>query len=203
MSRLVLVLAQLALVCCATLAQASPIIYTEQATGSGSLGPSVFSNALVTITFTGDTINVQQLPFGFSNGVGTSTVNISGIGTAVFTNTMQVFVGPQNNGPLPPAAGIAQNYGPIGDVLITVNPVFASYDLSTPIGPITGPPSFDASIPITPTNLGDFSLTSAGNSTFTATTGVAPVPEPGSGTLLAFGSLAIFSYCRLRTRADA
>lgn len=65
------------------------------------------------ITFTGDTIYDYPLPFGFTDYIGTSTVNISGIGTVVFTDSMQMFVTTQVVLNLTPAAGFAGYSGGI------------------------------------------------------------------------------------------
>src|SRR5579864_1566342 len=72
-------------------AEATPITYTEQATGSGSLGGSPFTNKLTTITVTGDTSGVVQSPANFFHVDGPATVDVSGVGTAVFSDTIEAF----------------------------------------------------------------------------------------------------------------
>src|SRR5438874_1837668 len=67
---------------------ANPITYTDQVIGSGKLGATTFTDALVTVTFTGDTSNV--IPgsgfVDFIITVGTATVNVQGVGTATLIN---------------------------------------------------------------------------------------------------------------------
>jgi hypothetical protein len=56
---------------------------------------------------------------------------------------------------------------PKADILDTAGSAFQTYDLKSPIGPITGPILLNASFPF-PTDKGAFKINSAGNSTFTA-----------------------------------
>lgn len=151
----------------AAAAHAVPITYTVAATGTGSLGASSFTNALVTITLTADTSTVTH-PFGVTfNNSGPATVDVAGIGTATLTDNFIVFDnqagGPGGIG----AAGIEDNTIFL-NLLDTANAAFASYDLKSAIGPITGTALFNAGN-LFPTNRGDFTLTSVGDSTFTAT----------------------------------
>src|SRR5690348_16425412 len=83
----------------APLAHAGAITYTEQATATGSLGANSFTTALVTITFSGDTLNVTNPLTGiFRNMVGTATVTVAGIiGAATFTDTMGAVDNQNNN----------------------------------------------------------------------------------------------------------
>src|SRR5262249_59477125 len=72
-------------------AHAAPITYEVTATGTGSLGGASFSNALVTLTLSGNTSTVTH-PFGSTfNNTGTATVAVAGIGTATLTNPIVVF----------------------------------------------------------------------------------------------------------------
>lgn len=169
-----------------------PITYTEQVVASGTLGTATFTDALITIGLSGDTGNVTGGSGFFTNMVGTFTVDISGVGEAVFTDSMEVFV---NQAFSPPAAG----FGDIstgGSVLDTFNSVFASYDLTTPIGPISGGSFIRPDLSFG-TTLGALNITSAGDSTFTASTSA--VPEPASRIFLAAAIAAILVY-RVRRR---
>ena len=166
-------------------AQASAITYTEQATASGSLGGTAFTNALVTLTLVGDTSNVTGTTF-LTNSVGTFTLNVSGLGGGTFTDALWVF---DNQTFSPPAAGFGLTAG--GSILDTFDNAFGAYGLVTPIGPITDSPfinsgeSFD-------TTAGAFIINSSGNSTFTASTG--SVPEPVSVTLMGVGLLGLVGF---------
>lgn len=169
--------------------QAEPITYVEQAVASGSLGSQSFSNALVTVTFTGDTANVTGGAGNLSNAVGEATVTVAGIGTATFTDSsVGAFVNQSRN-----AAGIADNNGSILD---TFNSGFGSYNLSTPLGPLSGSPFIRPDLTF-PTTLGGLRLGDAGPSTFTASTSI---PEPSSLTIFSLLGVAGFGYLRWRRR---
>src|SRR5262249_43357886 len=137
-------------------AYAVPITYSVSATATGSLGGSPFTDALVTITVSSDTSTVSGGGNFFSN-TGPGTAAVAGIGTATLTGGGLVFAnhtgGPTNIG----AAGIETALG--GDILDTVNAAFASYDLKSAIGPISGPPIINSGTPF-PTSLGSLILTS-------------------------------------------
>jgi hypothetical protein len=76
-------------------AQATPITYTATATLSGKIGNTAFTNAAVTVTLKGDTANVavppSPLPSTSLVTVGTATIDIAGVGTATFTDPVEVF----------------------------------------------------------------------------------------------------------------
>jgi hypothetical protein len=161
-------------------AQAMSITYMVESIGSGTIGTQSFSDAPVEVSFTGDTANVSGGSGYFTNNVGTGTVSIGGIGTATFTESLFAFV----NQIYPPAAiaGIADSNGSILD---TLNPLFATYDLTSAIGPITGDTFFRNDLSYS-TNLGTLNFSAMDSiSTYTAST--VPVPAPfwlfGSGLL--------------------
>ncbi len=167
---------------------ASTITYTEQAVVSGSLGNNFFNNSLVTLTLVGDTANVTGSAGFFQNLVGTFTVDVASVGMATFTDPMEVF---DNQG------SIAAGFGDLalaGSVLDTFDAAFATYDLTTAIGPITNSPFIRPDLSF-PTTLGGFNIQSSGNSTFTASTGTA-TPEPGSLVLLGTGLVGLFGSLR-------
>jgi hypothetical protein len=179
MRKLWLILLCLAFV--STQAAATAITYTESAIGSGTIGNAQFNDALITISWTGDTTNVQDLGGFFENDTapGAVLLTIAGFGSAHFTDALYVF---DNQG------GVTVGFAFSGQsILDTVSGVFSGYNLMTDIGPIT-----DASF-IRPdvsyaTDAGLFNLQTAGNSTFTASTG-SGVPEPTTLSLLGIGLL--------------
>jgi hypothetical protein len=189
MKRLVLI----ALGCCAALAHASTITYTDQVTASGSLGTTDFTNALVTLTLVGNTTDVTGSGSGpFVDSVGDFTVTISGVGTATFTDDMRVVDNQTSD-----VAG----FGDVDEglfVLGTGDVRFATYDLRSGIGPITDTTMINIS--------GGFSTTagilvfsdSSEDSTFTAN-----MPEPGPAGLIGLGLAAILARRRLRSRIEA
>jgi hypothetical protein len=168
-------------------ARAESITYTEQVTASGSLNGTSFTNAQVTLTFTGDTVNVTSLGGGlFVNQTGTTTVAIDGIGMDTLKSPAGAFVSQSLS-----EAGFL---GGSATISATTNSVFATYDLTTSItasGSPVGSTGFGF-----PTSLGTLTLTGfGGTSTFTATRGApTATPEPASLTLLAVGMLCMAGY---------
>jgi Transposase, Mutator family len=135
-------------------ASADPITYTESASATGSLGSNSFTNALVTITVQADTSGVISC-FGIALcNLGTGSVSVAGVGTATFTNMIDAFVANSNTGAVHSAAGIF--HPSIGDILDTLSSVFATYSLTTSIGPVTGSPVFNSFA--FPTSGGNFVL---------------------------------------------
>jgi hypothetical protein len=181
-------------------ATAGLITYTETVTGSGSLGGTAFTDALITITATADTGNVMNAGPGILDVKNASTtLDVTGIGSGTFTGNMVTFVN-QNVSPQTPAVGFADlTVG--ADVLDTSNPAFATYDLTTPIGPVSGPSILSTGSTFG-TTAGNFKLTAtSGLVTFEATTQGA-VPEPSTLILTSVGFVGVL-FSRFRHRARA
>jgi hypothetical protein len=188
----VLRIASLALLLGAGWANAAAITYTESATASGSLGGTAFNNSLITLTFVGNTSNVTMLSAGFfANTVGTISIQIASLGTtASLADTSQIFV---NQGAS--AAGFADNT--LGSILDTYSSVFGSYALTTAIGPITNTNYINSGLGFA-TDHGTFVISSAGNSTFTASLGSASAPEPATIALFGISILGVVGMLALR-----
>jgi len=173
----------------ASSAFAVPITYTEQAVGSGSLDGVAFTDASVVLTMINDTGNVTGSAPVFTN-LGTLTVSVAGGAPETFTNTTHAFSNQRVT-----TVGFTETV----DILDDVSASFATYDLTTAIGPITGTPIIDASTSY-PTSSGAFNLSSvSGNVTFTAT--LAAVPEPSALALLAAALAGLFGIARLRQKS--
>jgi hypothetical protein len=169
--------------------RAGMITYTETYTGTGSLGTTNFTDAMVTLTGTGDTANVTGTTF-IVNSV-TATVNVAGVGTANFTTgSIGVLV--------EPTAGQAGFESGLTEGLFVDDSSFASYDLKTAIGPVTNDLIFGFAGATFSTDQGTFQITNfSGQGTFTATTAA---PEPASLTLLGLGVAGIAGYAWRRRR---
>ena len=175
-----------ALFCAVSPAHATTATYTESATASGTLDGTSFTDALVTITLTGDTSTVTSTalvgppwPSGLIEDAGTATVTVSGVGTDTFTDSMYVFDTASAE-----AVGITDGTLKY-DALDTYDPAFATYGLTTSIGPITDSDAINPGHPFN-TEGGTLVLDSVPSfeSTFTATVAT---PEPGSLLLLGMG----------------
>jgi hypothetical protein len=187
---------------CVANAAAFPVTYTEVATISGSLNGVDFLDAQVTITGSGDTDNiVHGMPCCYRNllGAGTVTFDLAGFGTGTFTDLVGVVVNQTNTEGIPgePDTGISgagfSDFTSNFLILWTEDPAFATWDLSTDIGPLTnaGFCNCDPTANISfPTTLGPLHI-SATDPTFTADVAATPAPEPASLALVALGLAAL------------
>jgi hypothetical protein len=206
------------------IAHAAPITYVQTGIASGMLGATPFTDALVTVTLTGDTTNVVPELFGPFNctfcfvNVGTTTVEIPEVGTATVTDPTGIWVfaqpvdvdddptTPELPGVIigtidePPATDSFTGLGGTGAMALL------GYDLTTSIGPVSSALLGGVGYPtelFVNTTLGALSFadnfSSDPQGTFTATVGLAQVPEPTS--LLLFGSAVAALAARARRRA--
>jgi hypothetical protein len=153
--------------------EATPISFTFQGTLTGVLGDSQFTAVPFAIIANGDTANIVQSGTQFSLDTDSATFAISGIGSGTFAIATRVFV----------ARGVVLNsLGPIdilsfgragisGDpLMVFTNPAFATYDLSTPFGPLLIGNAI--AVNAIPTTMGTLNIGNATDVTFTA----APLP---------------------------
>ena len=179
-------------------ARATPITYTETATASGTLDGTSFTDATVTITLSTDTSTVvpDLASLGFDNTGVSTTVTVSGIGGSdTFADVFEAFAFPLGGGA--GAAGITDVSGSNLVLLSTNNAAFATYNLKTAIGPLTGDESgFNPGLAFATTG-GQLTLNSLTPfaSTFTATV---PAPEPATFTLTTLGLAGVVTRHRRR-----
>ncbi len=168
-------------------ARASLMTYTETATVSGSLGSTTFTDATITFTQTADPANgVVIAPVLHELNVLdiTATLMITGGDltsplAATITESTYTFVG---------TAGLRSGNVGFGHLALPVGnaPLIAAiaaapptYDLTTSLGPVSGPSFIQAPGHTWATTAGDLILDEAGTVTFQA------VPEPSSLALAA------------------
>lgn len=170
-----------------TLAIGDTIIYTFSGIGSGSLGGIAFSDAAFTIALNSDT-SLLTTPSGFPNDVSTpagtpATFSITGVGSGTLTGQQAVFLNQSEDD-----VGIWVFSPP--DFMTLGNMAFASYDLASDMGPISGTASALAEFLPTSINNEMLSMTGVSNLTFTADVkSTSPVPEPS--TLFMLGAALI------------
>jgi hypothetical protein len=171
---------------------AGPITVTISFTGTGTVGASPFTNASVLITGTGDTIANTGCGAGcFFMHPATTTIAISGFSLASVTDSNTFG---DNQG-----AGSAY-FSTTTDELIMPNVAFASYNLTTSLGPVN--PTINPanwSIVGVHTDQGTINVSGANNATYQAVVGGGvAAPEPGSLALMLGGLVAIAAITRLR-----
>jgi hypothetical protein len=162
-----------ALLLASTFALAAPITYTFTGTGTGTVGATPFTNAAYTITLNADTTNITSFGVTFQNVASSATMTIAGIGTATITPSVGVFDNQGNS-----TIGF-QNFSTFLDQEDGTNAAFATYALSTNIGPISGLVATALGQFVNlPSSLGPITLSASNPFTFQAALGGAPPPPP-------------------------
>jgi hypothetical protein len=187
-------------------ARADTITYTFQGSASGSIGNTSFSNAQFTITLTADSSKISQFTMACPPSActildvqaATATFSAEGQTTSI-TSPIGVF---DNQGV--DVLGLARITGPgaagIGmDLLDLTDPTFATYNLTIPLptmGPFNlgGMPEFSCASGCVITSIGDLTMTTASNVTFTEPVST---PEPATPLLLATGALLVLGIRRI------
>ena len=188
-------LAFVSCLCACTLPGTGPagsITYAEQFIGSGIFDGHPFVNQLVTISGSGDTLRIGGFPPFLQNQLATVTLHVNLVGSDTLVDPFVVFVNQATQ-----IAGITDTSMGL-DIMNTSAPAFATYDLTTPIGPVSGPPALFVFDPFATTSGGTFQLAKPGtlSSSFTAT--LTAVPEPASLTLLGVVGVAVYGWRRRR-----
>ena len=165
------------------------ITYTEHAIASGSLNGVSFTDATVFLLMNNNTTNITTNGPGVFQNVGTATVSVGGGPAVTFTDPIQVFSNQSD-----PAVGFEDPS--MDDILDDFSASFATYDLTTSIGPIVGSGVVTGSS--FATSGGAFVLTRAGEATFTAATTAIPEPSSWAMMLIGFAGLGYVGYRRAR-----
>ena len=173
-------------------ANSATITYTDDGTGSGTLGGISFSDASFTITAIGDTTNRLPLPagYGFSIDNISASITISGLGTSDFTSGTRFFV---NN----IVSDVGFSRAGIGGLDLfdgPTNGAFSTWNMLSSIGPISGSADLlQWSNETVSTNNGTLVFNNAVvTGTFQAT--VSSVPEPCTLLLLCSGLVGLAAF---------
>jgi hypothetical protein len=186
-----------------TAAKADIITYILSGTNSGQIGTTTFTNALITLSLTGNTSGVINPQPGIFANFGTGMITISGIGTTTVTDPLEIVASATPN-PLgdlgtfpfvlvlalePPTFDDGQGFGGLGSNGLL------GYDLKSAIGPLTAAPGGVARPvgSIVHTALGNLTFTSDLTTTATGTfrAVVTTTPEPSSFVLLIAGTVLV------------
>ncbi len=161
------------------------LVYTVSGTGFGTLGTQSFSNAFFQLTAMADTTLIYSPTSGlYYVPDSVAKVYVAGRGTGTFVDSMvetasQTYTGAGLGDP-------ALNRA----VMYVKNPGFATYDLSTPIGPLSGYPAYNSGLAFR-TTAGDFVLTGGISALAFEATPLPDLPEFTAITALADGNVQL------------
>ena len=111
---------------------AAPITFTQEGLGSGTLNNVPFPVSDFVITAVGDTDDRTSFgKEGFTIVHITASISIDGVGTVDFITATLTFVNNETS-----FAGFSK-FPPLGDLFDVSDPIFASWDMLSSIGPVT------------------------------------------------------------------
>jgi len=173
----------------ASIATASPILYTVSGVGSGTLGVNSFTNSLVTISATGDTSLAPSSGSFQAYTLSPVNLTVAGVGSTTFSISVDLFV---NQGLA--FVGFRDSVG-TSSILDSGNPVFSAYNLNQALAPTVGSQFIRPDLSFA-TGLGNLNIQSMGDVTYSAVVSDGAVPEPSTGMTLLVGCIGIACVTR-------
>lgn len=162
----------------------APITFTHTGTGTGTLSGMPFTNAAFIITGAGDTDDRVSFSQGWHIDHNSSSLSISGVGSFAFLIETRTFVNHFYS---------LSGFSRPGDLIHgPTNPEFATWDMLSGIGPISGPGSLLQWHSAVATSGGTlFFEDGTSHMTFTAV-----IPEPSSWllTVVGVGAIGLIKY---------
>jgi hypothetical protein len=168
-------------------ASATQLEFIYTGSGAGTLNGVTFGTSSFVITAFADTANRQTQADVFSIDHASASIAITGLGTYNILTGTRTFV--NHSGQIVGLSHAGMDGTDFCDG--PYSPAFATWDMLTPIGPISSPTYFSGS-PLFTTSGGTLDL----NSGSTITSFRAVAPEPATLTLLALGGLAALARRR-------
>jgi uncharacterized repeat protein (TIGR03803 family) len=162
---------------------AVPITFTHSSTGSGTIGTTPFSNAAFTIVGVGDTDDIMTDSHGIYIDDSEAFITIEGLGAFKFTSGTRTFLNqaiPEVGFSAAGASGVDLLDGPS-------NSAFATWNMQTAIGPISGAGRLFNQSPALETS-GGVLLFNAGPTTVTFRAAINGPKTPVLTTLWQFGA---------------
>ncbi|MEM0898039.1 MAG: MprA protease, GlyGly-CTERM protein-sorting domain-containing form [Verrucomicrobiota bacterium] len=167
--------------------QAATLIFNYSGIASGSLGGTNFTDQAFTLSVTVDTVDRSAFASGFRYNNVTPQASIAGFGVVTFSGSFAIVINNNTNW-----TGIA-NDGRGLDAVSSFNPVFATYDGLSPLGPVLANGFISGGAYPISTSGGSLSFDAALNTPIT----VEVIPEPSCAALLMVG---LAGFVRRRRR---